>query len=220
MARRRAAFWLMYGAGLRPGEVYNLTVDKIDLDRRRVHIENRAARDDIPPFTVKSDDRAKEGKARSVPIPELAIPDLTEAMRGALKSGGFVVLSRERFERVRHNWGLCREGKAWGGHDVRPWRNADMLNNLLRDTKAYLRKAGIETSAPFTLHTLRKSFAQNHADAGTPPRTLAKLLGHSDVRVTMTFYNQATDANKREAIRTMDRILGANQAKRRVADAC
>ena len=31
------------------------------------------------------------------------------------------------------------------------WQNRDMMNNLLRDTKAYLRKAGIELSAPYTL---------------------------------------------------------------------
>ncbi len=40
---------------------------------------------------------------------ELALPDLTEAMRGALESDGFVVLSAGRFERVRQNWRLCRE---------------------------------------------------------------------------------------------------------------
>ena len=36
---------------------------------------------------------------------------------------------------------------------------------------------GVKLIAPFTLHTLRKSFAQNHADAGTPPSTTAPL-GH------------------------------------------
>ena len=80
-----------------------------------------------------------------------------------------------------------------------------MLNNLLRNTKAYLRKAGIELTAPFTLKTFRKSFAQNHAGRGTPPRTLAELLGHSDVSVTMEHYNRVTDANKRAAAQTRTR---------------
>ena len=82
-----------------------------------------------------------------------------------------------------------------------------MTNNMLRDAKLYLRKAGVALSAPFTLHTLRKSFAQNHADVGTPPRTLAKLLGHSNTRVTMQFYNKVTDANELAAARAMDRLL-------------
>jgi len=53
----------------------------------------------------------------------------------------------------------------------------------------------------------RKSFAQNHADAGTPPRTLARLLGHSNIRVTMQFYQKATDANERVATEAMNRLF-------------
>ncbi len=52
-----------------------------------------------------------------------------------------------------------------------------MMNNFLRNTKRALRAAGVELTAPFKLGTFRKSFAQNHADAGTPPKTLATLLG-------------------------------------------
>ncbi len=82
-----------------------------------------------------------------------------------------------------------------------------MLNNLLRDTKAYLRKAEIELSAPFALTTFRKSFAQNHANAGTPPKTLAELMGHSDVQVTLKYYALVTDSNKRAAAEVMNRLF-------------
>ena len=75
-----------------------------------------------------------------------------------------------------------------------------MVNNVLRDTRRYLRKAGAILTAPFTLHTLRKSFAQNHADAGTPPKTLAALLGHSTVKTTMEFYSRVTDDNRQAAV--------------------
>lgn len=144
------------------------------------------------------------------------MPDITVACQQAFRSGGFVVLRPERFEKMRADWQLCREGRPWGGRTAhRPWQNRDMLNNLLRDTKAYLRKAGLGLTAPFTLTTLRKSFAQNHADAGTPPRTLAKLLGHSTTRVTMEFYNRVTDANEQAAATAMDRIL--ETPKRRAA---
>lgn len=206
-ARRRAAYWLMYGCGLRPGEVYNIMVGNIDLHARRVHVVNRAATSDIPPFTLKAEGQSSESKERSVPIPEAAIPDLTETMRQAFKSGGFVVLTRERFQRIQEHWRLCRERSAWGGHVWRPWQNRDMMNNMLRDTKFCLEEAKITVTAPFTLQTFRKSFAQNHADAGTPPRTLAKLLGHANTRVTMQFYNRVTDANERAACDAMNRVL-------------
>jgi len=197
----------MYGCGLRPGEVYNLTTPNIDLARRRVHVLNRAGTPELPPFSVKADGQSEENKERSVPLPEAAIPDLVVAMKQAFKAGGFVALSPDRFARVQGNWQLCREGKPWAGHGWRPWQNRDMQNNLLRNTKAALRRAEVEMTAVFTLQTFRKSFAQNHADAGTPPRTLAKLLGHSNTRVTLQFYNRVTDANERAAGELMDRVL-------------
>lgn len=209
---RRASFWLMYGCGLRPGEVYNLTIDNVDLANRRVHVESRKATEKAPPFTVKADDRSSDCKARSVPIPEAAMADLTEAVHLAFKSGGFIALTPERLNAIQANWSLCRDGKPWGGRSKhRPWQNRDMVNNLLRDTKGYVRKAGIRLGGAFTLHTFRKSFAQNHADAGTPPKTLAKLLGHSDVSVTLEFYNRVTDSNEREAAKTLDRIFSSVQ---------
>ncbi|MCH7840643.1 MAG: site-specific integrase [Planctomycetes bacterium] len=218
--RRRAAFWIMYGCGLRPGEVYNLTIDCIDLKARRLHVVNRASTAEVPPFTIKAEGDTGDSKERSVPIPEAAIPDITAACQVSFKSGGFVVLTPERFATVQTNWRLCREGKPWAGRsEHRSWLNRDMLNNLLRDTKLYLRKAGMELSAPFKLTTFRKSFGQNHADAGTPPRTLAKLMGHGNVSVTMEFYNRVTDANEREAARTMDRLLGSQGADRKVSNA-
>ena len=89
-----------------------------------------------------------------------------------------------------------------------------MLNNLLRNTKAYLRNAGVKVTAPFTLPTFRKSFGQNHADAGTPPRTLAKLLGHSNTRITMQYYNRVTDANERAAAEAMDGMFQRHEVSK------
>ena len=134
-------------------------------------------------------------------------------------SGGFVALSPERFQTVQANWRLCREGKGWADHEYRSWQNRDMLNNFLRNAKRHLRRADVELTAPFTLHTFRKSFAQDHADNGTPPRTLVKLLGHMDVRVTMEFYNRVTDANEQAVARTLDRLFAGESGKKAVRGA-
>ncbi|RJP32203.1 MAG: hypothetical protein C4547_14390 [Phycisphaerales bacterium] len=111
-ARRRAMYWLMYGSGLRPGEVYNLTADRINLKALEVRVENRAATDEAPPFIVKSDDRSSDGKARTVPLAEAAVPDVAAAIKAAFKSGGFVALSPGRYDLVTESWRLCREGKG------------------------------------------------------------------------------------------------------------
>ena len=91
-----------------------------------------------------------------------------------------------------------------------------MMNNLLRDAKAYLRRTGVELDGSFSLTAFRKSFAQNLVEAGTPPRTLAKLLGHTNTRVTMQFYNRVTDAHDKAAVAAMDRLF---QTTERAKDA-
>jgi integrase len=208
------ACWLMYGCGLRPGEVYNLTADKIDLPGKVVRIENREATPDTPPLKIKCADRSDDSKERSIPIPEAAVPDLAEAIRLSFTSGGFVMLTADRYHRVREAWQQCQAGEPWRPNKVvRPWQNEDMINNVLRSTKRALERAGIELTAPFKLNTFRKPFAQNHADNGTPPKTLAKLLGHADAQITMQFYNRVTDANVREAARTVNRLFASEQAR-------
>ena len=205
--KRRAAYWLMYGSGLRPGEVFNLTANCVDLEQRRVHIVNREATNDLPPFSIKADGQSAESKERSVPIPEAAITDIQEALLTSFKSGGLVVITPQRYRIIKKHWRFCHAGQSWHHHPWRPWNTKDLLNNYPRDTKKFLQQAGIELTASFNLQAFRKSFAQNHAQAGTPPKTLAKLLGHANTRVTMQHYNQITDANEREAGETMDRVL-------------
>jgi integrase len=93
-----------------------------------------------------------------------------------------------------------------------------MANNVLRSVRLYVRKAEIKLTGSLTLTTFRKSFAQNHADAATPPKTLAKILGHSDVRITMTYYNRATDANERAAAVAMDHLLRDSEVAESVSE--
>ena len=44
-------------------------------------------------------------------------------------------------------------------------------------------------------------------------------MGHSDVRVTIRFYNQATDANEQVAVQTMDRLLAVERTGNKVKGA-
>ncbi len=59
-----------------------------------------------------------------------------------------------------------------------------------------------------TLHCLRKSYAQNLADHGTPISTLKKLMGHSSIRTTEEYYLRSTDANEMQAKRVLDELIG------------
>lgn len=85
-----------------------------------------------------------------------------------------------------------------------------MVNNMLRFTKVYMKRAGVELDAPLRLTTFRKSFGRNHGDRGTAPRTSAKLMGHSGVSVTMAFYSRVTDATEQAPAATMHRVLASS----------
>jgi len=53
----------------------------------------------------------------------------------------------------------------------------------------------VETSGgPISLHTaIRPTFATTLADKGIHPSTAQKMLGHSDIRITLAIYAHATD---------------------------
>jgi integrase/recombinase XerC len=87
-----AALELMYGSGLRVGEVASLTLDRIDLVRGRVNVMGKGA------------------KEREVPMSDYA----TEALRDFLR-GGRAVLAPQGSRHLFHN----RRKKPFSSRDIR-----------------------------------------------------------------------------------------------------
>ena len=56
--------------------------------------------------------------------------------------------------------------------------------------KRIAEKIGIE---PFSIHKLRHTFATRCIESGMKPKTLQKILGHSDITVTLNYYVHITD---------------------------
>ena len=87
-----AALELMYGSGLRVGEVASLTLDRIDLDRGRVNVMGKGA------------------KEREVPMSDFA----TEALRDFLRDGR-AALAPQGSRHLFHN----RRKKPFSSRDIR-----------------------------------------------------------------------------------------------------
>ncbi len=65
--------------------------------------------------------------------------------------------------------------------------------NLYRhEFQPLLQRAGLADEG-FTIHSLRHTFATTLAEKGVHPSTAQKMLGHSDIRMTLTIYTHATD---------------------------
>jgi len=74
----------------------------------------------------------------------------------------------------------------------------------LTDIKRSFRKAvGDAGIGNFRFHDLRHTAATRMADAGADAFTLARILGHSDIRITHR-YTHATDAAFRRAVENLD----------------
>jgi integrase len=65
-------------------------------------------------------------------------------------------------------------------------------NLYRREFQPLLAKAGLAGEG-FTFHSLRHTFATTLAAKGVYPSTAQKMLGHSDIRMTLAIYTHTTD---------------------------
>jgi integrase len=99
--------------------------------------------------------------------------------------------------KVRQNAERLQAGSRWQDHNlVFPDTVGKPMNagNLYRrDFRPLLKRAGLADEG-FTIHSLRHTFATTLAEKGVHPSTAQKMLGHSDIRMTLAIYTHATDA--------------------------
>lgn len=60
---------------------------------------------------------------------------------------------------------------------------------------------------PLSFHALRHSCASILLAHGVPVRDVAEILGHSDVRLTLSTYAHVIEAGRSRAAGVMDRVL-------------
>jgi site-specific recombinase XerD len=197
--RTKALYTTMYFTGLRSGEALNLLWDgiNIDFEHNKLTVVNRASSQELPPFKVK------DYEERSVPMPRTVTDILIKLQESSESNNPFVFLSKKRFEWMQKKiWQekFLNLGKAG------EWVNRNLVNNSLKKFKVHCKKAGIKTSEKLNLHCLRKSYATNLANAGTPVHTLMKLMGHSSIVTTQKYYLHSSDANEKKAVEELEKM--------------
>jgi len=147
----------------------------------------------MPPFHIK------DHEARRIPLPAHTVDLLTQYHAQAPEGVPYILLDKDRYERVKAKWRKLREQR-------RPWRNRYMVNNVLRDFKSHFKRAGIKPVGKLTIHTLRKSCGQNWADY-LPMNVVKELMGHSNIATTAEFYNQIDSDHEAKAARVIQNLL-------------
>lgn len=179
--------WVLLGtSGLRVGEALGLLWTNVDLDAGRLAVGHTLQRQPGTGFVLGP--TKTEKSRRTVYLSGLA--------RGALEQ------QREhqsRIRRVSKRWletGLVftnRHGQAVG---------PGVVNRALAEALHHASPPRIR------VHDLRHSTASMLLEAGTHPKVVQDLLGHSTIQLTLDTYSHVTPALHQQAARTMDLLLG------------
>ena len=163
--------------GLRTGELIGLRWSDIDLDARTVKIERSMEyRYDIGEWRV-GPPKSRSG-FRTVPLTDEAIRILKDQKT---KNSRLKVVPMEWTDTVF----LCRNGT--------PVKNSTYDTGLFKCCD----RAGIPR---FSMHVLRHTFATRCIEGGMKPKTLQRILGHSNISITMNLYVHITEDEKQKEI--------------------
>src|SRR5581483_2777053 len=187
--RRTACLVFMVATGMRPGELAALRWLDIDVDARVASVSRAIAR-----VRGQKGWRVKEPKS---------------------VAGRRVVVLDETALRV------LRQQRRWQAEDrlaAGPaWQDLDLVfaseigtpinvNNLAaRHFKKILAAAGIPTT--FRIYDLRHTYGTRMIEQGTDAKTVAELMGHSNVALTLGLYTHPNLEMKRKAVARLEETL-------------
>ena len=183
----KARILLAKTAGLRRGEVLNLTLSDVDFAKGKVLVQPKEDTKHTWRWVVKDKDR------REVPLVDEVAQLLIDIQTELPEGQPYLLLSPQRY---RHLTNL----KARGELTYEMCKCPDA--NLGRNWKLILKKAGIEDAA---FRALRSTCITEWFEKGLLPHEVQKLAGHADIRTTMHYY-----VGIRESL--IDRARGASSA--------
>ncbi len=191
---------LMYGCGLRIGDVASLRLKDISFDRKQLSV--KAGKGDKWRFTsfpeVLHDSVRRQIESVKVTWRNdqkqnpngVALPD---SYRKKCPSAGLD---------LRWYW-LFPSDSLSKGHEGILCRFHRDQDHIGRQISTAAKRAGIMTRV--TSHVLRHSYATHAHEQGVPMRTLMELLGHSDIRTTEIYVHadQHTATSAKSPLETL-----------------
>lgn len=156
--------------GLRIGECLALNHSDIDLEHRKIYIHKTITRD-INGKTILSNSPKTQAGNRYLSIPDVLYPYIVEQMN---------------YSNAQEN----NEDKLLFKPPINKYTTAENVNRAL---VKILNELGIEH---MTSHSLRHTYATRAIEAGVTPVVLQKLMGHTDVSITLNTYTSVFDKYK------------------------
>lgn len=176
--------------GMRRGEIVALRWGDVDLDARRVHVNQSAtviAKDTIVYDKPKSDE------PRTIVLSDRDVTNLKAHRK------------RQIAERLKAGPCWHDSGYVFAREDGRPM-HPDTLTQAFSRRVSGLRRAGVDIS-PAHFHTLRHTCATTLLNAGVPIQVVQKRLGHASATITMQVYAHALKDGQEAAATAMQEVL-------------
>ncbi len=216
--RMRARYHVALYLGLRQGELLGLRWQDIDLDTGalavRQQIQRLNWRHGCQPARPELGKVAKCGKAKGVDCPQrhsggiVARAPKSKAGRRTIPLPAPLLAELEA-HRARQAAERLHAGSHWQDHGlVFAQPNGKPLDPAgdWRDWRAMLTSAGVPASGT---HAARRTCATLLLEAGVDPRTVAEIIGHSSVQLTMDIYQQTGQAILRQGTDAISAALAA-----------
>lgn len=173
-------FLIQMYMGLRVGETLALSTHDIDLKNKKMNIHRTLTTDENNAIIMGNKTKTYAGK-RVLPIPDFLYPYIVEQMRKA-----------ESQENNEEKLLFKPENQSYT-------RRTNVNSELQRILKLYFGITDIST------HSLRHSYGTRCIESGMAPVVVQRLMGHTDVSVTLNTYTSVFDKFKEAELDKVNR---------------
>lgn len=185
--------------GLRPGELYALTPEDVDFEKREIRVNKTLVYQQFegdkgktyhlgPPKTKSS--------IRLVPITGRC----EEALRRQMKQRQ-IILNKPNITPIKGFENLLFLSTL--GTPLNATTYSDAIGRIV-DTINLMRDP-LEQMEKFSGHCFRHTFATRCFEAGISPKTVQAYMGHASLQMTMDLYTHVTEAFKQDEIEKLER---------------
>lgn len=180
--RYRAAVFLAATTGMRQGEVFGLTVDRVDFLRRKVRVDRQLiTMQGAPPVLAPP---KTEASRRTIPLPQVAVDALAAHLERYGPGADGLVFTNEDGEPIRRT--------AFSG----VWRPA---------------AASVGIPAGTGMHALRHYYASLLIRHGESVKVVQVRLGHASAAETLDTYSHLWPDSEDRTRAAVDEVLGAER---------
>ena len=169
-------FYILFGTGLRSGELCALTWNNIDLENKEIIITNNVTYNNVKKREEVSQPKTQAGY-RIIPM----LPEIYEILNSLKdKNGNEYIFTRQKDQLYTNQ----------------------ILNKAIKSiVEKYNQEAEFNHQLPlFTCHMARKTFCSRLCEQNINPKVLQEIMGHSSIQVTMDIYTRLTKQFKKNSL--------------------